>query len=160
MSKVNDGEVNVNKLRELCNEFAANRDSLLGIYACGKNNGGYYVVGEAWKFIEAFYNILERGLQPDAEEHIQHVALSIVEGIKKLIRTNSQSANTFVESISPEDVVDDDEDELDLSSAQCMNCKDLVACIKKSFANIGIDVDIKVKNDRRKFIIGGSDVAS
>lgn len=160
MSKTNDGKVNANKLLELCNEFAADRDSLLGIYACGENNGGYYVVGDAWKFIEAFYNILERGLNPDADEHVQHVAFSIVEGIKKLIRTNSQSANTFVEAISQEDVVDDDEDELDLSSAQCMNCKDLVACIKKSFANIGVDIDIKVNNDRRKFVIGGSDVAS
>lgn len=160
MNRLNDCEENVKKLSDLCEEFAADRDSLLGIYACGKSNGGYYVVGEAWKFIEAFYNILERGLNPDAEEHIQRVAFSIVDGIKKLIRTNSQSANTFVEAISPEDVVDDDEDELDLSSAQCMNCKELVACIKKSFANIGIDVDIKVKNDRRKFVIGGSDVAS
>lgn len=53
MNRLNDGEENVKKLSDLCEEFAADRDSLLGIYACGKSNGGYYVVGEAWKFIEA-----------------------------------------------------------------------------------------------------------
>lgn len=159
MNRLNDGEENVKKLSDLCEEFAADRDSLLGIYACGKSNGGYYFVGEPWKFVEGFYNILERGLHPEAEEHIQSVAISIVAGIQKLISKNSQSAHAFVDAISS-DSYEDEEDELDLGSARCMSCKELVTCLTKSFADIGIDVDIKVKRDRRKFLVGGSDVAS
>lgn len=159
MEKEKNGEVNVNKLLELCSDFEANRDSLLGIYACGTNNGGYYVVGEAWKFVEGFYNILERGLRPDAEQHIQRVAQAIVAGVQKLISRDTPSAHAFVDAISSNDE-DEEDDELDLSSAQCMNCADLVECLTKSFANIGIDVDIKIKRDRRKFLVGGSDIAS
>ena len=159
MKKDNDGVVNANMLLDLCDKFEEAGDSLLGIYACGSNNGGYYVVGEPWKFVEGFYNILERGLHPEAEEHIQSVANSIVAGIQKLIRKNSQSAHAFVDAISS-DSYEDEEDELDLGSARCMSCKELVTCLTKSFADIGIDVDIKVKRDRRKFLVGGSDVAS
>lgn len=159
MEKEKKGEVNANKLLELCSDFEANRDSLLGIYACGTNNGGYYVVGEAWKFVEGFYNILENGLRQDAELHLHSVASAIVAGIQKLISHDSPSAHAFVDAISSSDE-DEEEDEFDLSSAQCMNCKDLVSCLTQSFAKIGIDVDIKVKNDRRKFLVGGSDVAS
>lgn len=159
MSKKRDGEENANKVLQLCNEFEKDHDSLLGIYACGENNGGYYMVGEPWKFVEGFYNILERGLHPEAEEPIQSVANSIVAGIQKLISKNSQSAHAFVDAISS-DSYEDEEDELDLGSARCMSCKELVTCLTKSFADIGIDVDIKVKRDRRKFLVGGSDVAS
>ena len=160
MGKGNDGEANVNKLLELCNEFSADKDSLLGIYACGDNNGGYYVVGEPSKFVEGFYNILERGLQPDADVHTQRVASSIISGIRKLISTGSPAAHAFVDAISYCDDDDEEEDELDLSSAQCMSCKDLVANVTKSFADVGIDVEIKVKRDRRRFLVGGSDLAS
>jgi len=160
MGKGDNGEANVNKLLELCNEFAADRDSLLGIYACGDNNGGYYVVGEPWKFVEGFYNILERGLQPDAEVHTERVASSIISGIRKLISTGSPAAHAFVDAISADDDDEDEEDELDMSSAQCMSCEELVSSLTKSLADVGIDVEIKVKRDRRRFLVGGSDVAS
>lgn len=159
MSKKRDGEENAQKVLQLCNDFEKDHDSLLGIYACGENNGGYYMVGEPWKFAEGFYYILERGLSDDAELSVQKVAESLITGIRKLLISDSESAHVFVDAVL-EDDVDTEEESLDLNDNRCLGCPKVIECIKNTLSSIGIDVEIKVKNDRRKFLVGGSDVAS
>lgn len=160
MKKDNDGVVNANMLLDLCDKFEEAGDSLLGIYACGSNNGGYYVIGEPWKFVEGFYNILERGLSEDAELSVQKVAESLITGIRKLLASDSESAHTFVDIISTGDGEESEEEVFDLNDNRCLGCPKVIECIKNTLSSIGIDVEIKVKNDRRKFLVGGSDVAS
>ena len=160
MPKKRDGEENANKVLQLCNDFEKDRDSLLAIYACGDNNGGYYMVGEPWKFSEGFYFILERGLSEDAELSIQKVAESLITGIRKLLASDSESARTFVDIISDDTDGEPEEERLDLNDGRCLDCPRIIECIKNTLSSAGIDVEIKVKNDRRKFLIGGSDVAS
>lgn len=90
------------KLTNLAEEFENNGETLLSIYALGKNFGGSVFVGESWKLTRGFYEILKKGFNKNNadDDFNTQLVCSILDAIAGLAHEHSEEADGLAQSLA------------------------------------------------------------
>ena len=109
------------KLQNLAEEFENNGETVLSLYALGKNLCGSVFVGESWKLTRGFYEILKKGMNKNNadDDFNTQLACSILDAISILAHEHSEESESFAKFLAEifehaSEEWDEDEDEVEL----------------------------------------------
>lgn len=90
------------KLTNLAEEFENNEETVLSLYALGKNLGGCVFVGESWKLTQGFYEIFKKGLNKNNadDDFNTQLACSILDAIAVLAHEHSEEADGLAQFLA------------------------------------------------------------
>jgi len=90
------------KLTNLAEEFENNEETMLSIYALGKNLGGSVFVGDSWKLTQGFYEILKKGMNKNNanDDFNLQITCSILDAIAVLAHEHSEEAQAFADLLT------------------------------------------------------------
>lgn len=103
------------KLTNLAEEFKNNEETVLLLFALGKNLGGGVFVGESWKLTQGFYEIFKKGLNKNNadDDFNTQLACSILDAIAVLAHEHSEEADGLAQFLAEifEHATEENEDE-------------------------------------------------